>query len=89
MRKWCIYSPPPCKAPSVICDEPKCIYEYCFFRKTRIFTPTIIEPLKNITLLFRECFQKVIVMPSHIFHQLLHFGGIVTTILLGTYIAVP
>ena len=37
-------------------SEPKCIYEYCFFRKTRIFTPTIIEPLKNITLLVRERF---------------------------------
>ena len=70
-------------------SEPKRIHEYCFFRKTRIFTPTIIEPLKNITLLIRECFQEVIVMPSHILHQLLHFGGIVTTVLLGTYIAVP
>ena len=45
--------------------KPKRIHEYCFFRKTRIFAPTIIKPLKNITLLVRERFQKVVVMPSH------------------------
>ena len=69
--------------------KPKRIYEYCLFRKTRILAKAIVEPLKNITLLVRERFQEVIVMPSHIFHQLFHFGGIVTAILLGSNIAVP
>ena len=69
--------------------KPKRIYEYCLFRKTRIFAKAIIEPLKNITLLIRKRFQEVIVMPSHIVHQLFHFVGIVTAVLLGSYIAVP
>ena len=65
------------------------ILKYCLFSQAGVFTPAIIELLKDLNLLFAHRFLEIVVMPSHVLHQLFHLRRIVSAVGLGANIPPP